>query len=121
LAALFAITPAKNALALSKQATDFLVSISIYPALEEVKLADQEGAIKTIVVGDPVENSLESLAIAKMTNGVKKFIATRSFIRRLKADFSGTAIPGDRLYNLEPRYMTMDERKLYGRKLSAGK
>ena len=123
LAVLLASLPAQEALALSKPATDFLLSISVDPTSENVKLADQEGIIKTIAGGDPEEFSLESLAIAKKTNGVKSFIITRAFIRRLKADFSRTAMPkpGDPLYNTDPRYMTMDERALFSRKLREGK
>ena len=120
LAVFLAITPAKSAFALSKPAIDFLLSISVDPASENVKLADQDGTVKTIVAGDPEENSLESLAIAKKTNGVKNFINTRVLVRRLKADFSNTEIPkaGDSLYPYDPRYMTVDERKLVGKKFS---
>lgn len=123
LAALLASTLAQEALALSKQATDFLLSISIDPTSENVKLADQDGTIKTEYQGDPEEYSLESLAIAKKTNGVKSFIITRTLIRRLKADFSRTALPksGDPLHNWDPIYLTVDERALVGRKFREGK
>jgi len=112
LAALLAITSGE-ALALSRQATDFLLSISIDPASENVKLADQDGTVKTTVSGDPEENSLESLAITKKTNAVKSFIDTRTYIRRVKADFSRAEKPLFDSYN--PRFMTPDERKLVGK------
>src|SRR5438270_8565724 len=86
-AALVANAPADQALALSPQATDFLRSISIDPASENVKLADQDGTIKTTSTCitptdcDSEEWSLETLAIGKKTNGVRCFIDTRAFIR----------------------------------------
>ena len=114
-AAFFAVAPAENAFALSKQAADFLRSISIDPASQDVKLADRDGIIKTEYNGDPEEYSLESIAIAKKVNGVKCFIASRAFIRSLKADFSRTQKvgPGHPLYDCAyMRYMTVEERKL---------
>ncbi len=113
--AFFSISLAENAFALSKQATDFLLSISVDPASEKVKLAEQDGTIKTEYSGDPEEYSLESLAIAKKVNGVKCFIETRAFIRNLKADFSGTKKvgPGHPLYSCSYLlYLTVEERKL---------
>lgn len=118
-AAFFSISPAENAFALSKQATDFLLSISIDPASANVKLADQDGIIKTEYRGDPEEYSLESLAAAKKTNGVKCFIETRAFIRNLKADFSRTEKvgPGHPLYSCSYLlYLTVEERKLAAKK-----
>lgn len=114
-AALFSVSPAGNAFALSKQATDFLLSISIDPASENVKLADRDGTIKTKHRGDPEEYSLESLAAAKKVNGIKCFIDTRAFIRSLKADFSRTKKvgPGHPLYSCSYLiYLTVEERKL---------
>jgi len=104
-----------EALALSRQATDFLLSISIDPASEDVKLAERDGVIKTEYSGDPEEYSLESLALAKKTNGVKCFINTRLFIRSLKADSSRTEKvgPGHPLYSCSLlTYLTVEERKL---------
>jgi hypothetical protein len=121
-AAFFSISPADNALALSKQATDFLLSISVDPASENVKLAEQDGTIKTEYSGDPVEYSLESLAIAKKMNGVKCFINTRVFIRNLKTDFSRTEKVGRGhvLYKCGYGiYLTVEERKLDAKKFRA--
>ena len=118
-AALFSISLAENAFALSKQATDFLLSIAIDPASENVKRADQDGIIKTEYSGDPEEYSLESLAIAKKVNGVKCFINARAFIRSLKADFSRTnkVGPGHPLYSCSYLlYLTVEERKLAAKK-----
>ena len=120
-AAFFAISPAENAFALSKQATDFLLSISIDPASANAKLADQDGIIKTEYRGDPEEYSLESLAIAKKMNGVRCFIDARAFIRSLKADFSHTKKvgPGHPLYTCSYLlYLTVEERKLAAKKSS---
>lgn len=120
LTAIFSLSPADNALALSKQAADFLRSISIDPASEKVKLADQDGTIKTVSGGDPDENSLESLAIAKKVNGTRCFIETRAFIRSLKADFSRTEKVGrgHPLYTCAFQlYLTLEERKLAVKKL----
>jgi hypothetical protein len=114
LAALLAITTGE-ALALSRQATDFLLSISIDPASDDVKLADQDGIIETGYVVGPKEFSLESLAIAKNANGVKCFINMRVFIRGLKADPGHTAKvgPGHPLYNCAlADYLTMEEKIL---------
>jgi hypothetical protein len=118
-AALFSIAPAENAFALSKQASDFLLSISIDPASANVKLADQDGIIKTEYSGDPEEYSLESLAAAKKTNGIKCFINARVFIRSLKADFNRTekVEPGHPLYSCSYMlYLTVEERKLAAKK-----
>jgi hypothetical protein len=107
-------------MALSTQATDFLLSISIDPASENVKLADQDGTIKTEYGGDPEEYSLESLAIAKKTNGVRCFIDTRAFIRSLKADFNRTEKigPGHPLYRCAASvYLTVEERRLAAKKI----
>jgi hypothetical protein len=112
LAALLAITTGE-ASALSRQATDFLLSISIDPASEDVKLADRDGVIKTGYRVGPEKFSLESLAIAKNANGVKCFINMRVFIRNLKADHGHTAKvgPGYPLYNCPlADYMTLEER-----------
>lgn len=119
-ASLLAIALPDNASALSKQASDFLVSISIDPASENVKLADQDGTITTVIGGDPEVNSLESLATAKKKNGARCFIDTRAYIRRLKADYTRTedsSRPGHPLYTCAYQlYLTVEEQKLAGKK-----
>ena len=104
-----------NALALSKEASDFLVSISIDPASEAAKLADQDGTINAVVGGDPEVNSLESLAIKKKKNGARCFIDTRAYIRRLRADYTHTeaAMNAKPLYTcVYSLYLTVEETQL---------
>lgn len=119
-AALLASAAAQEAQALSKQASDFLLSISIDPASENVKLAAQEGTITTVIGGDSEVNSLESLATAKKKNGARCFVDTRAYIRSLKADFAHTedaTRAGQPLYTCAYQiYLTVEERKLSGKK-----
>ncbi len=113
--AIVAFAFAQDAQALSNAARDFLLSISIDPSSDDVTLADQDGTIRTIVSGDPEENSLESLAIAKKKNGVKCFIEARTYMRRLKADSSRSEkiVAGHPLYSCAYQiYLTPEEREL---------
>jgi|CXWL01.1.fsa_nt_gi hypothetical protein len=99
----------------------FLISIGIDdksdPSLQQAETADKDGTIKTTYRGDDVEHSLESLARAKRSNGVKAFITTRVFIRNLKANYAGTSIPKK---NYDALYLTKEERILVGRKIAEG-
>jgi hypothetical protein len=106
-------------MARSQQASDFLVSISIDPASEAAKQADQDGTITTVISGDPEVNSLESLATKKKKNGARCFIDTRAYIRRLKAGYAHTepAMNAELLQSYAPRvYLTVEEQELMVKK-----
>lgn len=111
---------ASPASALSPEAASFLVSIGIDPSSEEVKIADADGEIHTMVHGDPEVFSLENLAIAKRANGVRRFIFTRSLIRRLKADYAAFSFTdgGDADYNGD--YLTPEDRLIVVDKMFGG-
>ena len=120
LASLLVIALPNNAWALSQQASEFLVSISIDPASEGVKQADQDGTITTVVGGDPEVNSLELLASKKKKNGARCFIDTRTDIHRLKADYTHTeaAMNAGPLQACAPRlYLTVEEQELMVKKI----
>jgi hypothetical protein len=103
--------------ALSPAASSFLSSIGLNPDDEVVKLADQDGEIRGIdVYGDPETFSLEELALAKKSNAAKQFVATRAFVRSLKADFGGTPLP---TVDYNASFLTKDERQLVGRKVAS--
>jgi hypothetical protein len=97
------------ALALSPSSTKYLRSIDIDPKSAQVVSADKDGAIRSAYRGKPVENSLEALAAAHDAVKVRKFIATRDFVKRLKADFEGT--PMLRV-DYDAMYLTESERDL---------
>ena len=108
---------AMPAWALSPAASSFLSSIGLNSDDEAVKLADQDGEIMGVdVYGDPETFSLEGLALAKKTNAAKQFIATRAFVRSLKADFDGTPLP---TVDYNANFLTKDERQLVGRKVAS--
>jgi hypothetical protein len=115
-AALIAVGLAPSAWALSPAASSFLSSIGLNPDDEAVKLADQDGEIAGEALGDPETFSLEKLALAKKPNAARQFIATRAFVRSLKADFEGTKLPTTD-YNAS--FLTKDERQLVGRKVAS--
>src|SRR5438046_1445409 len=100
---------ASPALALSPKVADFLRSAGIDPNSDEVKLVDAEGTVHTSYQGDPVYVNLEKLAAEGAKNGARRFVVTRTFIRRLKADFAGTKVPQEGYDGL---YLTLDERQL---------
>ena len=102
------------ALALSPEAADFVRKAGLDPASATVKAADADGTIVTIFHDDEKQFSLESLAIEKAKNGVNAFVFTRTFIRKLKANYAGTPFPTSSYDGL---YLTLDERKLAMRKM----
>jgi hypothetical protein len=111
---LFAV--ALSAQAMSPKAEAFLRQAGIDLQAPEVRRAIKDGVISTTFGGDPEETSLESLALAGRTHGVKTFVETREFIRRLKKDFAHTSFPTE---NYDPRYLTPDERKLAAKKVAS--
>ncbi len=108
--------------AITPETEAFLTSIGITdksePNLEQAEIADSDGLIKTTYSGDEVEYSLESLVKEKKKNGVRSFVTTRVFIRKLKADYKNTQVPKSNYY--EALYLTPDERKIVGRKMAEG-
>lgn len=98
-----------SAPALSAEAAAFIKSTGLDPAAEEVRLARADGEISSIYRGHPVSNSLEALVKAGSTKGVFSFVTSRTFIRRLKADFKGTDVPKK---GYDGIYLTGDERLL---------
>ena len=111
---LLVATLAPQAEALSPQAAEFLRSIGLDPNSEAVRIADADGQISVIYHGDPKNFSLEGLAAERQTNAVKQFVAMRSFIRRLKADYANTKFP---TVDYNPDYLKPEERALVGRKV----
>lgn len=95
----------------------FLESIGMDPRSENVQIAHHDGTISSIFRGQPISNSLESLAKEGSKKGVIAFVTTRVFIRKLKADFAGTPIPK---VGYDGIYLTKDERLLVAEKLVEG-
>lgn len=108
---------AGSAQAMSPQVESFLRTAGLDPQSTEVRRADQDGVIRTTYNGDPEEHSLESLAIKGKTNGVKAFVDTREYIRRLKKDFAGTSYEAPSRF--DPSYLTPEERKLWAQRRAA--
>lgn len=100
--------------ALSPETESFLVKAGLDPASPQVRMADEEGPVKTIYLGDEKEFSLDSLAKDGAKNGIKAFVAARDFIRRLKNNFAGTPSPKE---GYDALYLTVPERKLAMKKL----
>lgn len=103
---------AAPALKMKPETTRFLRSIDIDPESKDVVDTYEEGSVWTSLEGDPDEFSLDILASKKRKTEITVFIKTRTFIRKLKLDFSGTA-----LEKYDPGYLTSDERKLAGRRI----
>ena len=107
--------------AMKAETEAFLASIGINfksdPNIEQAEIADKDGTITTTYRGDTVEHSLHSLSLAKRSNGVKAFITTRVFIRKLKANYAGTSVPKT---NYDALYLTKEERIMVGRKIAEG-
>jgi len=101
------------AFALSPKAAAFLVSAGLDPNSEAVRIAEADGEIHTTFRGDPKVYSLEKLAAEQLKNAVRQFVAMRSFIRSLKANFANTAIPK---IDFNADYLTPDERQLMFKK-----
>lgn len=94
---------------MSPATAKFLTSLGIDPKSDDAAAADKDGLIQSVHQGKPVSSSLESLSGAKDKNGVITFIASRRFIKRLKADFKGT--PMLRV-DYDAMYLTESERDL---------
>lgn len=113
-AAVFAVfTFAAAASAMTPETEQYLRSIGSNPQSPDVIAIDEEGPVTTSRNGDPEEYSLDILAAAKKKNGILAFITTRTFIRNLKKNFSGTSIPKSQY---DPLYLTGTEKGLVGRK-----
>ena len=110
-AALLIWSPAQ---AMSPQTADFLRSAGMDPDSEEVRLADAEGTLELSRNGDAVFLSLEKLASEGAKNGARSFVTTRTFIRRLKADFAATTVPAE---GYDGYYLTLEEREFALRKV----
>jgi hypothetical protein len=99
---LLAFVPAARA-ELSLQAAGFLKEIGLDPDSARVKgvaddsVADRKGK----------RLSLDELARRKDASGVRRFIATRNFLRDYQADPNTRIPPAD---DYESSYLTMDER-----------
>ena len=100
--------------ALSPEAEAFVRKAGLDPASVTVRQAEADGAIVTMYQDDERTNSLESLAKAGLKNGVKAFVSTRAFIRKLKANYAGTPFPTSGFDGL---YLTVEERTLATRKM----
>ena len=100
---------AAPARALTPETEAFIRKAGLDPASAAVQLADKDGTIDTVYQDDEKHFSLDSLAKDGAKNGLKAFVATRSFIHALKKDFNGTPVPKAGYDGL---YLTIDERKL---------
>lgn len=100
--------------AITPETSAFLVKAGLDPASPQVRMADEEGPVKTSYLGDDKEFSLDSLAQDGAKNGIKAFVAARDFIRRLKNNFAGTPSPKE---GYDALYLTPAERKLALKKL----
>lgn len=98
---------------LSPAGESFLKSIGVNLKAPDVQVAIADGVISTTYDTDPQDYSLDDLAVRKQKNGSQAFIGTRSFIKKLKANFAGTSMPAS---NYDPLYLTPEERSLAGRK-----
>ena len=108
---------AAPARALSPEAEAFVRKAGLDPASAAVRQADGDGTIVTMYRDDEKKFSLESLALEGAKNGVKAFVATRGFIRKLKADFAGTPFLK---VGYDGLYLTVEERRLATRKAIEG-
>ncbi|MBI2385103.1 MAG: hypothetical protein HYV14_03715 [Elusimicrobia bacterium] len=117
LAAFAVIFFAVGASAMTPETAQFLRSIGVNPESADIVALDAEGPITTSYTGDLEEFSLDILASQKKKNGIAAFIATRTFIRKLKADFNSVSIPKT---NYDALYLSSEERQLAGRKFVSG-
>lgn len=78
---------------------------------EAVSLACAEGVVETPYQGDIKRFSVNSLADEGAKNGLRAFILTREFIRKLKANFGGTPFPTAG-HGYDGIYLNVEERKL---------
>lgn len=100
------------------EAKEYLKSIGLDTASEDVGLAHQAGEIQTTYMDEPVTYSLEALALAKKKTPLIRFVATRAFIANFKYGYIPVKIPGK---NFEPDFLTPDERALIASKPAAPK
>lgn len=98
---------------LSPAAEAFLRANGLDPASPEAAWAIADGVIRTVNGGDPDEISLETLATRGKKNAIWSFVATRIHANRLKKNFASA---GPMNAEVDPRYMTVEERDLAGRK-----
>jgi len=98
---------------LSPAAEAFLRANGLDPASPDAAWAIADGLIRTVNGGDPDEISLETLASGGKKNAIWSFVATRIYARRLKKSFASTGEPGS---EYDPKYMTVEERALAGRR-----
>ena|SRR3989338_4768946 len=104
---------AAPARALTPEVEAFLRKAGVDPASEAVRIAEEDGTIVTMYRDDEKQISLESLTREGAKNGIKAFVATRAFIRKLKADYAGTPFLRT---NYDGLYLTIEERRLATRK-----
>lgn len=109
---LFAAAPAY---AVSPATADYLRSIRIDPNSEAVRVADQDGLVKTTFRGRAFEASLEQLASVRHENETRCFVATRNFIQKLKTAFASTPMLKE---NYDPIYLRPEEKDLAGKKVA---
>lgn len=114
-AAVFFLAAAASAM--TPETSQYLRGIGVDPESSDIVELDAEGPVSTSYGGDPEVFSLDILASQKRKNGIMAFITTRGFIRKLKADFNGVAIPKT---NYDALYLTSEERQLAGRKFIQG-
>ena len=88
---------------LSPRAIEYLKEIGLDPDSERVK------AVASDVVSDPHGNpvNLEALAVHKNALGIRRFIATRNFLRAYQAD-PNTRIPS--ADDFQSSFLTTDEK-----------
>lgn len=98
------------------EAQEYLKSIGVDPASEDVGLAHQAGEIQTTYMDEPVTYSLEALALAQKKTPLIRFVATRGFIANFKYGYIPVKIPGK---DFEPDFLTPAERALIASKPAA--
>lgn len=116
LSAAVLVLAAVSASALTPPTEAFLRSIGLDPASSSVLIAENDGEISTTYMDEEVVYSLEKLAAQKSKNQVTRFIGTRAYFAKLKADFKNTPLPKTK-DNYEALYLTPDERKEVSRKV----
>jgi len=116
LSAAVLVLAAVSASALTPQTEAFLRSIGLDPQSPSVLIAERDGEISTTYMDEPVVYSIEKLAAQKSKNQVTRFIGTRSYYARLKADYKKTPLPTQK-DNYEALYLTVEERKEVSKKV----
>jgi hypothetical protein len=114
------LAAATAASALTPETEAYLRGIGVDPQSPDVRIAEEDGVVRTTFEDLPREFSLEALVQEKKPNGVKAFIGTRAFIRRLRQNYAGTPFPDanfDAMY-LKSAGDNPSERALAGRKYS---